>query len=553
MPVNVAIQSIQFSRAFFKPGEPVRWSVTVQSDQQASLKLVTTIRYLAQPAAKLEQPLEFGPGAVKTQFSWQPEPTTPRGYGLDVELIGPSGEILAQRSAGFDVLERWTQHPRYGFLTDFEPNRIDGNKALDWLLNFHINGLQFYDWMYRHDQYLTDEDPYIDPLGRTLSLRTVNQLIESAHDRGMAAMPYTAVYAASIPFYEQHKDWALLQKDGSPHLFGNNFLVIMDPRPGSPWTGHLLAEFDRILEKTEFDGIHLDQYGAPKEGYDAAGNSFPLDQPLADLIDATKAVVTRRRGEDGAVVFNAVTNWPIDTVATSDQDLVYIEVWPPYTSFYSLWQLITQAQKSGGGKPVVLAAYIDPSYETNALINDAIIFASGAGHIELGEQTGYLSDPYFPNFAVLSHSLSTSLQRYYEFAIRYQNCIGPATQSANPQYDGKLEIDGVKTSTTLSSNRVTPIYRTSQDHLAVSLINLVGIETNEWARGTISQPTPLESLKVKINGIKEPVGRVWFATPDQEDFSLQELEFSQSEGVLQFTLPSLHYWDMILLEWSRPE
>ncbi len=553
MSVDVAIQSIQFSRAFFKPEEPVRWSVTLQSDQKVSLKLVTSIRYLDRPAAQLEQPLEFGPGVLTTEFSWQPEPISPRGYGLDVELLSASGERLAQRSAGFDVLDRWTQHPRYGFLTDFEPNRADGGAALDWLLGYHINGLQFYDWMYRHDQYLTDLEPYIDPLGRLLSIETVNKLITAAHERGMAAMPYTAVYAASIPFYEQHQDWALFQADGSPHFFGNNFLVIMDPRPGSSWTEHLLAEFDRILERTEFDGIHLDQYGAPKEGYDAQGNQFSLDQPLADLIDATKAVVTRQRGEDGAVVFNAVTNWPIDTVAPSDQDLVYIEVWPPYTTFAMLAQLITQAQSLGEGKPVVLAAYIDPIYETNALINDAIIFANGAGHIELGERSGYLSDPYFPNFSIPSKELAGRLQRYYEFALRYQNVIGPQTRSAHVDYDGKLKIEGVKAMVNLSSDGVMTAYRASQDHLAISLINLNGIKTGEWSAGTTATPIPLGSVPVELSGIDRGVANLYFASPDHEDYALVPLEFSQADGKLSFTLPSLAYWDLVLIEWSRPE
>ena len=170
-------------------------------------------------------------------------------------------------------------------------------------------------------------------------------------------------------------------------MFGTDFLAYMDPRPNSPWTAYLLDQFDQILEKTAFDGIHLDQYGDPKVGYDAQGKSYPLDAALAQLIDAAHERVAALR-PGGAVVFSTVTNWPIQTVSPSAQDIVYIEVRPPYTFYTDLEQLVHQGQALGKGKPVVLAAYIDPVLEHTVRLMDAVIFASGGGHIELGEKDG---------------------------------------------------------------------------------------------------------------------------------------------------------------------
>ena len=82
-------------------------------------------------------------------------------------------------------------------------------------------------------------------------------------------------------------------------------------------------------------------------------------------------------------MFNCVTNWPTEQVANSNEDIIYIEVWPPYTSFTDLHALIISAQNLGQGKPVVLAAYLHPQGSANPQINDAIIFASGGTHIEL--------------------------------------------------------------------------------------------------------------------------------------------------------------------------
>lgn len=548
---SIAIQSVVFSKAFFKPGAMAHWLITLKGDKSASINLVTTITSLDNILEENLQKVELSPGTSVIEANWSPPIMAPRGYGVDIRLESLQGELISSYSSAFDVLDKWTQNPRYGFLTDFSPDRTDDSQTVDGLLRYHINGLQFYDWMYRHDKYLTQEDPYLDPLGRRTSIHTVKALIDAAHARNMAAMPYTAVYSASIPFYEQHKDWALYQADGKPYFFGDNFLVIMDPRPDSPWTKHLLGEFSRILAETEFDGIHLDQYYSPQVGYDVQGNSFPLEQPLADMINSTKDIVTAARGDKGAVIFNAVTNWPIETVAPSKDDVVYIEVWAPYTFFYELGLLIGRAQQLGGEKPVVIAAYIDPKYMTNVLLNDAIIFANGGGHIELGERGDYLADAYFPRYKAPDTALSTALQRYYEFAIRYQNVIGPQTHSNNQAYAGKITLGGgIETNPALTRNLVMPVVRESMGYTAISLINLLGLESGEWAKGLVTEPTPLDSTKVMISGARQKIAQVWFSTPDAASFALQPLNFTQTDDLVTITIPSLKYWDMVLIKWS---
>ena len=424
--MNASIESISYSKSFFKPGEAAQVSVVVSSQGAQSVTLLAEFRSLAQSLGQVRQVVELPQGQSRLSFSWQPPSAAPAGYGLDVTLQAADGSPLARASSAFDVLERWTQNPRYGFLTDFTPGRSDAADTMASLSGYHVNALQFYDWMYHHDQFLVDWDPYTDLFGRVHSIRTVNALIDAAHTRNISAMPYTAVYGASYQFFQDHPEMDLYNADGTPHVFIEGLMGYMDMRPGTPWTQHLLAQFNDILSKTAFDGIHLDQYGDPKTGYDAKGNAFDLAQPMADMINSTAGLVAKQRPANGAVVFNAVTAWPLDVVAPAREDIVYIEVWAPYTAFANLRQLILQAQNLGRGKPVVLAAYIDPSLEANARIMDAIIFASGAGHIELGEKNGYLADPYFPKYGVMSPRLQAALRSYIELAIRYQAVLGPA-------------------------------------------------------------------------------------------------------------------------------
>ncbi len=552
---SLRILDLQPDRAFYGPGETLRLAVhvEVEGDGPERVRVQTAIHHVEERVETLEEVLTLVPGEAWIDIAYTPPADAPRGYGLDVCILGDNGEELTCASTAFDVLEHWTQSPRYGFLTDLSPGREDAEQTMAELARFHINGLQFYDWMYRHDQFLTDKEPYLDPLGRTLSRRTVEDLIAAAHKHNIAAMPYTAIYAASVPFYEQHPAWALYQASGKPFRLGEDFLVYMDPRPGSPWMDHLLAQFDLVLQELDFDGIHLDQYGDPKAAQDAQGHSFALDEPLAEAINATKRVVRSRRPE-GAVVFNAVNNWPIESVAPADQDLVYIEVWPPHIWYQDLHDLIMRAQDLGAGKPVVLAAYIDPAFEHNARLMDAAIFASGGAHIELGERSGMLADPYFPNYGRMSPRLIEAIRRYYDFAVRYQDVIGPRTRDATSEYVQRVELAGIPTDPSLRKNKVWPILRTGEAYLALSLVNLVDIPSPEWAKGLEAAPRALGPIEIRIHDLDHEVAAVWFASPDLEDISLQPLSFTHLEGPeaggIAFRIPSLAYWDLILIQWK---
>ena len=545
MPLDVS-----FRRAFYRPGEPVALTVTLDAldDATASLRLWARASHLRETVQEVAREVSASALAHGVSLSLALPPTAPRGYGLDISLRDAHGVLLAQHSAAFDVLNGWTEAPRYGFLSDFAPGRDDAQDTMQQLARYHVNALQFYDWMYRHDTLLPPQELYVDPLGRALSLRTVRALIDAAHAYNMAAMPYTAVYAASPAFYEQHPEWGLYQKDGTAHWFADGFLAYMDPRPDSGWTRHLLAQFDEVLRETAFDGIHLDQYGAPRLAYDADGHTFGLEAPLAKLIAATKEVVKARRS-DGAVVFNCVTNWPVRTAAPAPQDLVYIEVWEPFVTLSDLHRLVIEAQRLGGGKPVVLAAYIDPAWEHNMRLMDATIFASGGARIELGEHCEVLADPYFPKHRPMTPQVAASMRRLYDFAVRYQDVIGPRTGAGHAAYSVRVTLGNANVGS--GPGHVWPIVRQGADATAINLINLQGMPHGRWDR-ELDAPRTTRDVQVEVKGITGDVSAAWWASPDGNSLAPQMLEIEREQAAgglrLSFTLPSLDYWDLIVLE-----
>jgi dextranase len=366
----------------------------------------------------------------------------------------------------------------------------------------------------------------------------------------MAAMPYTAIYAASIGFLRQHPDWALRDAKGDPILFGDDFLAIMNPAPGSPWTVHLQDQFVQVLEKTGFDGIHLDQYGEPKLAYDSAGSQVDLGQIVPRFIDLTKRAATQMRA-DATVVFNCVGNWPIERAVESQQDFVYIEVWPPDTQYEDLHRLIVEAQTLSDGKPVVLAAYIDPEQTVNARLTDAVIFASGGYHIELGEPEGMLADPYFPKYGRMSNDLATALRRYYDFLVRYENVLSLDTRDTTARRSGQVTIEGMDTDASHPCHKVWVITREGPGREAISLINLLDVSDPTWNGLYDQHVTPVTNLQVRCYSHRS-AQRIWWTSPDDKIPQMHALDFgvgTDERGTyVTFAVPVLMYWDLIIVE-----
>jgi dextranase len=530
-------------KSFYYPGDSVQ--ITVSASEGTRVEAYIT--FLAQLVATLNAPL------VNSQASltWTPPLDAPRGYGLTFNVLDANGTLLASQSTAFDVLNHWIEAPRYGFLSDFSPARLTDASTLEWMLRHHINGVQFYDWQYRWEDLLPETDRFDDGLGRSQSMTTIRRLIDVLHSGNIAAMPYTAIYGASFAFYRQHPDWAIFDARGEAYTFGDNLIGIMDPTPGSAWNTHLLAEFADVLDHTTFDGIHIDQYGSPKMGFDNQGNPVDLAEVMPAFINQTAELVQERRGDSGVTLFNSVGNWPIEAVAPSQQDASYIEVWPPYNDYLDLNRIITNAQHWGSEKPVILAAYIPPERTINWRLANSVILASGAYHLETGEPGTMLQDPYFPRFGHLADEQEPQFTRYYDFLVRYENVLSVGTVAAESVRHNAISLGDVRIRGIRSRDRVVPIVRSGANFETFSLINFLDIDASDWNAPTNVAPTPLTDQLVTV-AVDRPVVTVWYASPDDPSrMNAAALPFTVEENTVSFTLPRLDYWSMIVVEYEH--
>jgi len=525
------------SQGCFVPGETVSLVAEIQSGQDSKVMIRVYVRHLADEPQVIEKHQSLIAGFQVVCINWMP-PSNPAGYAARIELISQNGIPISGASTSFDVLNRWTDFPRYGFLTDFSADRTDPDATLKNLARFHINGLQFYDWQYRHDQLLPPADDYIDPLGRSMSLKIVRCLVDSAHRYGMTALPYLAVYAASAIFWRDHLDWALYDENQKAIPFGEDFLGLMNPAVNSPWTKHLLTECTRALRAIPFDGLHIDQYGEPKLAWDAQNQPVDMPRSFVDFIQAA-----RDQHPDQTILFNAVGNWPIEALSAAPLDFMYIEVWPPDVYYHDLAHIVLDAVHLSHGKPVVIALYLPAEQPENILLSNALIVACSGIRIELGERARLLVDPYFPKHQHIAPDLFSAMRKFYDFVIRNGEWLKPYNLSASEREQwagGELNPDFVKISDSIWS-----VVRHHAEALAIQFVNFTGLKGDpRWDEPHLT-PTACQNVPVRVQTSRRP-DRVFWDCPERSD-GPQVLDFEFLNGELLFTIPQLNYTGLIYI------
>lgn len=457
-----------------------------------------------------------------------------RGYGVRVSLVDSRTHAqVGVTETALDVQKTWVDAPRYGFLSEFAPGESYATRATE-MARRHINVVQFYDWMYMHYQYLPPKDPFTNILGRTLSIASVKKALAAIHGTGMAGMAYGSVYGAEQAYALKHKNELLYDgppPDGNPINLSNIF-YLQDVRPG-PWRDHILGQYKIAIQKVGFDGIHTDQYGFPTSAYDYKGHLIDMASALSGMVGAAQKSVVGDHGQ--GIIFNCVTDWPIQQVAPEPQLCMYVEVWPPYIWLQDLSTLVIGARKLAPTRQVILAAYMScaqgnvDAATAATLLTSAAIHASGGFHLLLGEGTAILDDSYYPNFTIPGQTFQNRLVAHWDFIVRYTAYL----------FDRSLEY---REGEAIQAGGLWAIHRSGETFDTLSLIN--ASPTDNWNQVKKTPPTR-RALKVEMPSPKT-VSAVFAANPDGGADAVR-LPFSTSGGKLRFTAPSVKIWTLVVI------
>lgn len=476
------------------------------------------------------------------------------GYGIQISTDKGVWE------GAFDIVTDRREVTRYGFLADFSSDDA-GSDDVEWLKDLHLNAVQFYDWMYRHDRLLPSEQKYIDPMGRLMDLGVISEKIAACKDLGMRPIAYGAVYASTKDTFVDHPEWGMYTMDGQPMTFAN-WLYYMNISEGNGWSDHILEEYKKAIS-FGFSGIHMDTYGFPKRVWDINGHTVDLANEFTGLINRA-AEIARMEDENGGVIFNAVNNWPVEAVAKSEQDSVYIEVWPPHDTYHDLYTLIREA-RIYSGKNVVLAAYLKPfqfedvaAAERSFRLAWAVICASGGTQLVLGEHESLLQNSYYVNYANLSRDFLPVVQKNCDFLVRYGDLLYndngsdiSKTASGGINEDICFESENCSFSTDGKEDTVWTIIRESEKCVTFHLINLKG-NNSLWNEGK-QEPQCAKGIHVNLR-LDRPVRGFYMASPDEDSLQAKELAYTYrqtNEGrIYSVDIPDVQYWTAI---WAQLE
>ena len=573
------------TRAQFRPGDPVGLVISARDAPEGPLALSGRLSEGA-PRGASASAISFdaellvaadGSGSVTVEVAIpaaEHDAGVARGYSVRVSDASGASAVTA-----IDVAAHWSAAPRYGFFSDFPPGETAEETAAraDAMLGLHLNVIQFYDWMLSHHTLVPETDVFIDPLDRELSRTVVSRKVDAAHDRGMAAIAYGALYGAELDFSEQHPDW-LLYDGRHEQLELAEIFYLQDIRQVSGWRRWIIDQYRDTIQRMEFDGIHIDQYGYPKRSLSKATGAWEevdlaaeftgfVEQATSEVLEVTP---------NGGSIFNLVNAWPLEEMPKVHSDAAtYIEVWEPHSTYRDLYELIRRARMLRPDKHVILAAYLrtfhpvdgrTPGAMTTFRLAWAAIAASGGFHLLGGEGTGLLTEAYYPNYGRVEGTDAATVQRYADFVVRHTEAlhsaspdvawtqVGPTNDVILLEHDDLPVQHRMGYSAGAVPGTVWVVARDLGATCVVNLVNLVGIQTELWNADQPVAPTVFEGLRVRVV-VTEGVAGVWWDSPDDDGGEARALEFeivtTDRNRFLEFTVPRLDVWSLVWWERAR--
>jgi dextranase len=546
---------IATDKAIYNPGDEVTFTI-----DNTTLPTSAKVRYKYLNTVLSEAAL------TGSTWTWKTPTTTDyKGYIAEVYATNNGTETI-YATIGVDVSSSWGKFPRYGFLSRYPLLSDDDiNNVLNNLNRCHINGLQFYDWQNKHHEPLpvtgsTPASSWKDIANRDIYFSTVQKYISGTHSRNMKAMFYNLVYGA----------WENAEADGVSiqwHIYSDNThtnldffqlsspflsnIYLLDPSNIS-WQQYIETQNKTVYQYLAFDGYHMDQLGDRGTRYTYNGTFLNLSQTFKPFIDAIKADEPQKD-----VVMNAVNQYGQQGIAGTSNDFLYTEVWSPFDNYSDLADLIKQNNAySNNTKNTVLAAYMNYDLANNTgyfntssvLMTDAVIFAFGGSHIELGEHM--LGREYFPNDNLkMRDDLKSAIVNYYDFLTAYQNLLrdgGTFNNITITSTDNKMSIAAWPA----SQGYVAVFGKKVNNAQVIHFINFTNSQTQKWRDNTGIQAVPILIKDAKLVLTSDAtVKKIWVASPDIIGGASRSLNFTQSGNSVSFILPELKYWSMVTVEY----
>lgn len=394
---TLTISKIYVGKASYKPGETAHIEFCVENaGGDAQKNADVTIWHLQNIVWTTSVPVYVSERSSATiGFDWQTPNEDFKGYLVQISLDGKS------YVSAVDVSSDVARYPRYGYSVDFMPGETqeESDAMMKELAQvYHINLVQYYDWMYRHEKVLPDSgNEWVDMFGHTLSRTTIQQRIDAGHQYNQKAMAYLMSYMAREGYESNgvNKTWGLYADpnnrntdyDPNNNSTLNNVDQFIFPMEGNPapilfafnplnenWQDFMANQYKCAVNELGFDGIQIDQmgdfWGNNIAYYDYDGNYVNLGESFAPFTNAIKEQLTANNSSKNIVTMNAVNGGNNDyfssnaIITQANTDFAFSELWGNSDSYQKINSFVNWQRMNDGGKTMVLAAYMN-QYDIN--------------------------------------------------------------------------------------------------------------------------------------------------------------------------------------------
>ena len=485
-------------------------------------------------------------------------------------------------------------------------------KEVDMLNRYHMTGIQFYDWQWQHHKPIPEGASQWKDVGlRDIFKSSIENYITKLHEVGSKCMFYDLLYGVTGNIVDGKPETPanLDGKDGISSDWGwidlhandkggydlhqvqyplGSWPSIYVMNPGNQhWVNYLSEEIKKVYQHLKFDGYHIDQLGRQREAYYTnlqsktengqkvytggdRRDTHDFEGYYANFINRMKS-----DSKDKSLVMNAVSNFGgPNIVGTGNVEFGYNEMWGDDDYLWNYRKIIQDNRRNNRKNTfnTVFAAYLHcrngnsgKFHTSSALFGNATIFALGGSRIELSGDHMLFTE-YFPdNARKMSNELQKSIIHYYDFLVAYENYLrdGNAETSVNMTMDGVnvaawdiSEPDPTKEKAEYQTIGPKPYsvntYSTTKGNVtAIQLLNYSNVSRDNFnvrdLKETMPEPNVLLNKKIVLDDATS-VSRIWVASPDCFGGAPQEVVFTQNNGKVTFTLPSLEYWTMVVVE-----
>ncbi len=410
---SITIEDLYTDKAMYTPGDNVLITAVINNASSDTVSETLTFDFyrLETKIASVNRNVSL-PGNQKTEvsYSWIAPQRDYTGYVIKVMSNSGTGKTTA-----VDVSSNLSHFVRYGYSADFDMGETEeeSRKLVEELSkDYHINAVQYYDWMWRHEKVVPDAtaSSWQDMFGNTISKNSITQRINSGHDLNQTAMAYQMAYMAREGYssYGVKKSWGLYRNknynvdyDLNDLSSINNIDQLNFPLEGNPpsilytfnpenkeWQDYMINQYKDAIDYVGFDGIHIDQMGSfwgDIDYFDYYGNYVDLKKTFASYVDAVKEQLDSEYGTGKYVTMNMVNGGTPQNDGFSseyitkyaDTDFSFSEIWENSQSYNDLKDFV-EWNRSKTNKPIVVAAYMNQydnygdSYEAEGAVRNGL-------------------------------------------------------------------------------------------------------------------------------------------------------------------------------------